>query len=453
MKVKTFAVILFLVSALYAQEGQLHRNIKPDERYKTDVLLIVAHPDDETAVGGYLAKLIFDDHKKVAVIYTNRGQGGGNSYGNEQSSAMGEIREIEARKALSKFGVDHVWFLNGYDTPGQDVLHALKNVNHGQALESIVRLLRLTRPEVILTWLPHFVAGENHGDHQASGVIATEAFDMAGDPTVFPDQVAMPRERADIGNFNEGLTPWQAKKIYYFSDADSEVVAPGPKFNLSEVSPSKKVPYYELAADLHTPHLTQGDVADMGIKAQKTGDYKEFLNYLNRFHLIFGKAVVPCKPDGETFEGVRPGSHAYVAPRGYVPERQEGVTMQLGGPFYFYHDFWRAHNIENLGPIVKPEINVAFGSYLNVPIILKNNTNDSVIVTLKPLLPEGFKLSSGEGNYFLAPGETYPVETFMFTPQEAPKGGLNVTWNASVNGKQVGSLSIKTYLSEWTLPQ
>jgi hypothetical protein len=27
------------------------------------------------------------------------------------------------------------------------------------------------------------VVGENHDDHQGSGVLATEAFDMAGDPT------------------------------------------------------------------------------------------------------------------------------------------------------------------------------------------------------------------------------------------------------------------------------
>ncbi|MGE5351901.1 MAG: PIG-L family deacetylase [Acidobacteriota bacterium] len=453
MKVKIFAIILFLVSALQAQDSQLHRNIKPDERFKTDVLLIVAHPDDETAVGGYLAKLIFDDHKKVAVIYTNRGQGGGNSVGNEQSSAMGEIREIEARTALNKFGIQNVWFLNGYDTPGQDVLHALKNVNHGAALESMTRLIRLTHPEVILTWLPHFVAGENHGDHQASGVIATEAFDMAGDPTVFPDQVAMPRERSDIGNFNEGLIPWQTKKIYYFSDADQEVTAPGPKFDFTQVSPSKKVPYYELAAELNTPHLTQGDVSESGIKAEKTKDYSEFRNYHKRFHLIFGKSVVPAKPDGDTFEGVTTESHPYVAPRGYIPNKYEGVTIELGGPFAFYRDFWPAHNIENVATLVKPEINVAYGSYLNVPLILRNNTKDSVVVTLKAQLPEGFKLSSGEGNYFLAPGEIYPVETFVFAPQEAPKEGQDVAWNASVNGKQIGSVSIKTFLSEWTLPQ
>ncbi|MCU7496645.1 MAG: PIG-L family deacetylase [Ignavibacteria bacterium] len=453
MKIRTLALIVIFISTLYAQEGQLNRNIKPDERYKADVLLVVAHPDDETAVGSYLAKLIFDEHRKVAVIYTNRGQGGGNSIGIEQSQAMGEIREIEARKALAKFGIENVWFLNGYDTPGQDVLHALKNLKHGAALESMVRFIRLTRPEVIFTWLPHFVAGENHGDHQASGVVATEAFDMAGDPTAFPDQVATPRERMDIGNFNEGLNPWQANKIYYFSDADEEVIAPGPKFDASEISPSRKLPYYEIASELNTPHLTQGDVSESGLKAQKTGDFTEFKNYHNRFHLIFGKSVVRCSPEGDVFEGVTSGAHPYVAPRGYEPRKPEGLGIQLGGPFSFYEDFWRAHNIENVGPLIKPEINVAYGSYLNIPVIIRNNTKDSVTVTLQAKLPEGFRLSSGEGRYFLAPGETYPIETFVFAPAEASRGPYEVIWNALSDGKQIGSLSIKTFLSEWTLPQ
>ena len=44
-----------------------------------------------------------------------------------------------------------------------------ETLGHGEALDEVVRLVRLTRPEVILTWMPAYVAGENHGDHQASG--------------------------------------------------------------------------------------------------------------------------------------------------------------------------------------------------------------------------------------------------------------------------------------------
>jgi LmbE family N-acetylglucosaminyl deacetylase len=160
--------------------------LPPDQRFKADILVIVAHPDDETEVTAYLAKAIFDEHKRVSVIFGTRGNGGGNEAGNEQADALSTVREIEAREALAAFGVLHVWFLDGPDTPGQDVLRSLETWHHGEALAKAVRLVRLTRPEVILTWLPVYVAGENHGDHQASSVIATEAFDLPAIPLFSP---------------------------------------------------------------------------------------------------------------------------------------------------------------------------------------------------------------------------------------------------------------------------
>ena len=50
----------------------------PDERYKADILLVVAHPDDEGAATPYLARAIYDEHKRVAVVFTTRGGSGGN---------------------------------------------------------------------------------------------------------------------------------------------------------------------------------------------------------------------------------------------------------------------------------------------------------------------------------------------------------------------------------------
>ncbi|TFH00502.1 MAG: hypothetical protein E4H13_07315, partial [Calditrichales bacterium] len=220
MRRHIFLIMFFLAVKGWGQPIELPANPAPDDRFKTDLLLIVAHPDDETAIGSYLAKAKYDDGKRIACIYLNRGNGGGNSIGNEQSMAMANIREIEVHRALAKFDIFNVWILDGKDTPGQDLFHSLLNAGHGAALEKIVRLIRLTRPEVILTWMPIFVAGENHGDHQAAGVLATEAFDLAGDPNVFPTQVTVPRDRIDINNFQEGLLPWQPKKIYYYSDRD-----------------------------------------------------------------------------------------------------------------------------------------------------------------------------------------------------------------------------------------
>ena len=49
----------------------------PDERYKLDILLVVAHPDDEAAATSYLARAM-DEGKRVGVAYTTRGSSGAN---------------------------------------------------------------------------------------------------------------------------------------------------------------------------------------------------------------------------------------------------------------------------------------------------------------------------------------------------------------------------------------
>lgn len=226
-------------------QGLKHDPFHPDERYKADVLVVVAHPDDESEIGAYLARAAFDEHRRIAVVYGTRGNSGGNAWGQEQAASLGAVREIEARRALAFLGVYNVWFLDAPDTPGQNVLRSLETWDHGRSLGRLVRIMRLTRPDVVATWLPAYSAGENHGDHQAAGVLATEAFDVAGDPTKYSEQVTPPRDTNDISNLTEGLHPWQPKKLYYFSDAAHRdfLQGQGPRYSASAISPSKKVSY------------------------------------------------------------------------------------------------------------------------------------------------------------------------------------------------------------------
>ena len=442
----------FLLCALVLFPAASRAQFPPDPRMKADILLIVAHPDDETAIGSYLAKAVFDDGKRVAIIYCNRGTGGGNSAGTEQAGALGDIREIEARRAVASFGITNVWFLNGRDTPGQDLFQSLQAWRHGAVLEDVVRLVRLTRPEVIVTWLPGFVAGENHGDHQASAVIAVEAFDCAGDPTVFPAQVTPPRERGDIANATEGLRAWQPKKIYFFSDASHEITAEGPAFDIREVSPSRKQPYYKIALALHTPHLTQADVSQPALEAEKTGDYAPIVAWLGKMHLIFGKSVVPARAQGDVFEGTGGGPVPWTRPAGYSPDARSGVSVDLGGPFAFYRDFWRAHGIERLAGIVPPEIEVAAGSYLFVPLLIRNGTADSVTVSLTSVLPASWSEASGSGSYRIAPGETLPVQTFVRAGSAKTAAAVPVTWKGAVQGRGALEVTLRATLVDWALP-
>src|SRR4029077_10450587 len=108
--------VVVLAGILCGARGQNARvqAIKgPDERYKVDILVVVAHPDDEGGVTPYLARAIYDLHKSVAVVFGTRGGSGGNDYRREHGPALADVREIEARRACAGLGIDKVWFLGG----------------------------------------------------------------------------------------------------------------------------------------------------------------------------------------------------------------------------------------------------------------------------------------------------------------------------------------------------
>src|SRR5579864_6871923 len=241
---KRLALLVFILLPAPLRGGAQEAKSLPsaDERYKADILLVVAHPDDEGAATPYLARAL-DEGKHIAVAFGTHGSSGANEAGSEQAAALGAIREIEARRACATLGITNVWFLGGKDTASQNVLQSLANWGHGAVLEEAVRLVRLTRPEVILAYLPGVFIGENHGDHQAVGVIATEAFDLAGDPTVFPAQVGGATRRLEP--FLEGLRPWQPKKLYYYDDGGHEELFKdkGPEYSLRDVAKSRQWPY------------------------------------------------------------------------------------------------------------------------------------------------------------------------------------------------------------------
>src|SRR5258707_1949762 len=256
-RIARMLLIVFLVMRLPKATAQEPKALpSADERYKTDILLVVAHPDDEGAATPYLARAL-DEHKRVAVVFGTRGSSGANEAGGEQAAALGAVREIEARNALTTLGITNVWFLSGKDTPSQNVLQSLANWGHGAVLQQLVRIVRLTRPEVILTFLPGTFIGEDHGDHQASGVLATEAFDLAGDPAAFAEQLAAPMRRLEP--LLENLRPWQPKKIYYFPDANREDIfrGKGPEYSVKEISKSRKQAYWRLALESFRAHQTQ----------------------------------------------------------------------------------------------------------------------------------------------------------------------------------------------------
>jgi LmbE family N-acetylglucosaminyl deacetylase len=440
-------LLFFLIASLGVGRAQSQTGppvAEPDSRYKVDILVVVGHPDDDVEVTAYLAKAIEQQHKRAAVVYTTRGNTGGNAAGQEQANALSDIREMEARHSLASYGITLAWFLHGSDTPGADVLHSLEQWGHGKALDEVVRLVRITRPEVILTWMPNYVVGENHEDHQAAGVLATEAFDLAANPIAFPEQIEAPRDHLNISNYGEGLRPWQPKKIYYFSDAThfDFFKGKGPEYPTSDISPSRKIPYSRIAAEAWSFYKTQNDFTDAQLK-----DFTEA-----PVRLIFGKSLVGGTATGDIFDGVMPGPIPYSKPRGYEPPEQK-LALELGGPWAFYHAFWPAHNIEHLNNLYSPEAQVAPGDKLWVPLIIRNDTDSPKQVELQSVLPQGWGLYPKATIYPVAAHDSYPIQMIMTAPQAQKDTWQMLKWNAINAGKNIGTVTLRVDVSGNYLPQ
>ena len=207
------------------------------------VLMIGAHPDDEDTQ--LLARLALGEGADVAYLSLTRGEGGQNAIGPDFQEALGIIRTEEllaARRvdgARQFFGREYDY---GYSKTADE---AFQHWPHDTALADVVRVIRRFRPDVVISvWSG--TPRDGHGQHQASGIVAKEAFAAAADSARFSDQL------------RAGLRPWQAQKLYlggYFrQDAQST------RYDTGELDPLLGLSYAEVAAISRGRHRSQ----DMG---------------------------------------------------------------------------------------------------------------------------------------------------------------------------------------------
>ena len=447
----SFCIFALFVGTLAAQTAKSPPATQPDDRFKADVLLIVAHPDDETGVSAYLAQLL-DQHKRVEAVYLTHGEAGHNHMGPERAAALGAVREMELRHSMTEFGIDNVWFLDGHDTPTQNVLESLANWHNGAAFEEVVRMVRLTRPEVIVTWLPGFFIGENHGDHQAAGVLATEAFDMAGDPTVFPAQLAAPVHVNET--LLEGLRPWQPKKIYYYSDAQEQdqFKNTGPLYQVTAISPVRKLPYWQIAMEAFEFHLTQYRDYIEGLKKKDEQQLAKRLVRSGAADLWEVERRRKCD------RGCLRGSYAgrdCICPcaRKSRLKPPSGISVELAGPWGFYETFRRAHGLQHLPKAAVPEIAIASGATLQVPLLLRNSTTTSKEITLLLTAPEGWVTQSGTASYTLRAGDQLPVLVTLDSPKTADKAMDEIICRAKADGQTISTIKLHVRRRSGGLPQ
>ncbi|MGD9905368.1 MAG: PIG-L family deacetylase [Vicinamibacterales bacterium] len=169
-------------------------------RTTASVMHTTAHPDDEH--GGVITRLARKDGARLALLTLNRGESGDNAIGPQLFDGLGLIRTEELRVADRYYGVDEQYFTTMVDYGFSKRLEeAFEKWGRENVMRDVVRVIRISRPWVLLS---RFQGNQRdgHGNHQTAGLITQQAFTLAGDPTIYPDQIAA------------GLRPWQPFKVY-----------------------------------------------------------------------------------------------------------------------------------------------------------------------------------------------------------------------------------------------
>jgi LmbE family N-acetylglucosaminyl deacetylase len=189
-------------------------DVPADGDVDLDVLFIGAHPDDEAF--GLAAYGQWNEYAgvEVGVITITRGEGGGNAVGTEEGPDLGLLREDEERRAVSVAGIEHIYNLDKVDfyyTVSAPLTE--QTWDYEDTLDRVVRVVRATQPEVIITMNPAPTPG-NHGHHQVAARLAVDAFHRAADPDAFAHQL------------DEGFAAWSAGSIYQNGASGEGVTGP-----------------------------------------------------------------------------------------------------------------------------------------------------------------------------------------------------------------------------------
>jgi len=163
------------------------------------VLMIAAHPDDENnALLVYLGR---GKKYRTAYLSLTRGEGGQNLIGPEQGDEIGLIRTQELL-AARRWDAGEQYFTRAIDFGfSKSADESMQKWGREAVLGDIVYVIRRYRPDVIINRFSG-TARDGHGHHTASGLLAKEAYEAAGDPARFPEQLKF-------------VQPWRAKRIMF----------------------------------------------------------------------------------------------------------------------------------------------------------------------------------------------------------------------------------------------
>ncbi len=206
-------------------------------------LIVASHPDDRYVMPA--AYLRFALGWRVAVLLATRGEGGQNSLGPQTGDELGWIRTLEAEAGAAALDCD-VYYLNRQDagycrTAGE----ALDVWGRDESVRRLARVIRLTRPDVIVT---------THHPEEPHG------HDLALLELV-PPAIAAAAADSDAAELR-GLAPFTVRKALRGA-TPSEVAAARTVLPMEEVDEARGETYRRLAYAALKRHRSQEPIRPM----------------------------------------------------------------------------------------------------------------------------------------------------------------------------------------------
>jgi len=254
---KSLAVLLYVVILFpVASPAQRVWSGAPDLKQSLDrlrvlgsVLMIGAHPDDEnTATLAYFAR---GRHLETAYLSATRGEGGQNLIGSEQGALLGVIRTQELLAARRIDGAQQ-FFTRAIDFGfSKTAAETLEKWGHDAILSDMVWVIRRYQPDVVILRFSG-TPRDGHGQHQASAILGKEAYEAAGDPARFPEQLST-------------VKVWHARRLVWnsfaFTKEQQQEAAKAPhriSVDAGAYNPVLGLSYTEIAGISRSQHRSQG---------------------------------------------------------------------------------------------------------------------------------------------------------------------------------------------------
>jgi LmbE family N-acetylglucosaminyl deacetylase len=273
--IKSLVIFLLSFQIVNAQQPQKFTSVEIFNQIQKlnflgSVLYIAAHPDDEnTRLISYLSN---ETKARTGYLSLTRGDGGQNLIGSQLRELLGVIRTQELLEARKIDGGEQFFSRANDFGFSKNPDETLEIWDKDKVLSDIVWTIRKFQPDVIINRFDHRSAGTTHGHHTASALLSVKSFDLANNPTIFPEQLKL-------------VAPWQPKRQFFNTSwwfyGSKEKFDGADKTNLFSIQtgvyyPSIGKSNQEIAALSRSRHQSQG-FGSTGSRGEDT-EYLEQIN-------------------------------------------------------------------------------------------------------------------------------------------------------------------------------